>query len=81
MQFSHFNNQVKKSFCQNSSIKDQTVVVRETLPEVHIHNVAVGPDPDMDKANTVFMRCVDQVIWQEHENMIMNTNHRVSISI
>ena len=36
-------------------------MVRETLPDVHIHNVAVGPDPEMDKANTVFMRCVDQV--------------------
>merc|ERR1712110_356596 len=34
--------------------------IRETLPDVHIHNVAVGPDPEMDKANTVFMRCVDQ---------------------
>jgi len=31
------------------------------MPDVHIHNVAVGPDPEMDKANTVFMRCVDQV--------------------
>ena len=49
-------------FCQNSSaLKDKTLVVRETLPDVHIHNVAVGPDPEMDKANTVFMRCVDQV--------------------
>jgi len=35
--------------------------IRETLPDVHIHNVAVGPDPEMDKANTVFMKCVDQV--------------------
>merc|ERR1712130_249901 len=35
--------------------------IRETLPDVHIHNVAVGPNPEMDKANTVFMRCVDQV--------------------
>jgi len=35
--------------------------IRETMPDVHIHNVAVGPDPEMDKANTVFMRCVDQV--------------------
>ena len=41
--------------------KYQKSIARETLPDVHIHNVAVGPDPEMDKANTVFMRCVDQV--------------------
>ena len=41
--------------------ENQKIIARDTLPDVHIHNVAVGPDPEMDKANTVFMRCVDQV--------------------
>ena len=35
--------------------------LRDSLPEVHVHNVAVGDTPEMDKANTVFMRCTDQI--------------------
>jgi len=35
--------------------------IRDTLPEVHVHNVAVGDTPEMDKANTLFMRCTDQI--------------------
>ena len=35
--------------------------IRLSLPDVHILNVAVGPDPEMDHANSVLMRCVDQI--------------------
>merc|ERR1712098_132151 len=35
--------------------------IRLSLPDVHVLNVAVGPDPDMDHANSVLMRCVDQI--------------------
>ena len=52
------------------------MIARETLPDVHIHNVAVGPDPEMDKANTVFMRCVDQVQKLVHKDE--NQCHTVS---
>ena len=35
--------------------------IREALPEVHVVNVAVGEDPDMDHFNTFLMRCMDQI--------------------
>ena len=35
--------------------------IREALPEVHVINVAVGEDPDMDHFNTFLMRCLDQI--------------------
>ena len=35
--------------------------IREALPEVHVLNVAVGDDPDMDHFNTFLMRCMDQI--------------------
>merc|ERR1711970_1518338 len=35
--------------------------IKLSLPDVHVLNVAVGPDPDMDHANSVLMRCVDQI--------------------
>jgi len=35
--------------------------IKHSLPDVHVLNVAVGPDPDMDHANSVLMRCVEQV--------------------
>merc|ERR1719500_2225977 len=35
--------------------------IRLSLPDVHILNVAIGPDPEMDHANSVLMRCVDQI--------------------
>ena len=35
--------------------------IKLSLPDVHVLNVAVGPDPEMDHANSVLMRCVDQI--------------------
>jgi len=35
--------------------------IKLSLPDVHIVNVAVGPNPEMDHANSVLMRCVDQI--------------------
>jgi len=35
--------------------------IRLSLPDVHVLNVAVGPDPEMDHANSILMRCVDQI--------------------
>lgn len=35
--------------------------IREAIPDVHVHNVAVGEDPDMDHFNTFLMKCMDQV--------------------
>ena len=35
--------------------------IREALPDVHVINVAVGEDPDMDHFNTFLMRCMDQI--------------------
>ena len=36
-------------------------IFRESLPDVHILNVAVGATPELDHANTVLMKCNDQV--------------------
>ena len=35
--------------------------IREAAPDVHVINVAVGDDPDMDHFNTFLMRCMDQI--------------------
>ena len=35
--------------------------IREAIPDVHVLNVAVGENPDMDHFNTFLMRCVDQI--------------------
>ena len=35
--------------------------IREAIPDVHVLNVAVGEDPDMDHFNTFLMRCMDQI--------------------
>ena len=35
--------------------------IREAIPDIHVHNVAVGEDPDMDHFNTFLMKCMDQV--------------------
>ena len=35
--------------------------IREAIPDLHVLNVAVGEDPDMDYLNTFLMSCVDQV--------------------
>ena len=35
--------------------------IREAAPDVHVINVAVGGDPDMDHFNTFLMRCMDQI--------------------
>ena len=36
-------------------------IFRDSLPDVHILNVAVGATPELDHANTVLMKCTDQV--------------------
>ena len=36
-------------------------IFRESIPDVHILNVAVGSTPDLDHANTILMKCNDQI--------------------
>ena len=36
-------------------------IFRDSLPDVHILNVAVGDTPEMDHANTVIMQCSRQI--------------------
>ena len=35
--------------------------IHAALPGLPVHNVAVGSSPDMDHANSILMRCMDQV--------------------
>ena len=39
-------------------------VIRETLPDVYIHNVMIGDDIGMDRANSIFMKANDQVFFR-----------------
>merc|ERR1719167_374580 len=34
---------------------------KKSLPDVHVFNVAVGPDPEMDHANSILMSCMKQI--------------------
>ena len=34
---------------------------REGIPDVHVLNVAIGDTPDVDEANSILMKCTDQI--------------------
>merc|ERR1711936_1244 len=44
-----------------SECNDLISTVKLSIPDVHVLNVAVGPDLAMDHANSILMRCVDQI--------------------